>query len=90
MMRVKDAEKSIKFYEEVLGMKLMRTAEAKAAGFTNFFLGYPGKDGMPKENEMVHRQGLLELTWNHGTEKDEAFQYHNGNDEPQGFGHICE
>jgi len=30
----------------------------------------------------------LELTWNHGTEKDPNFQVHNGNDQPQGFGHI--
>ncbi|PQK11444.1 hypothetical protein BB8028_0003g00700 [Beauveria bassiana] len=37
-----------------------------------------------------HREGLLELTWNYGTEKDESFKYHNGNDQPQGFGHICE
>ncbi len=28
-------------------------------------------------------------TWNYGTEKDEEFKYHNGNDKPQGFGHIC-
>lgn len=24
-----------------------------------------------------------------GTEKDKDFKYHNGNDEPQGFGHTC-
>ncbi|CDJ56418.1 lactoylglutathione lyase, putative [Eimeria maxima] len=30
----------------------------------------------------------LELTHNHGTEKEESFIYHNGNDQPQGFGHI--
>ena len=35
------------------------------------------------------REGLLELTWNYGTEKDADFQYHNGNEEPQGFGHVC-
>ena len=35
------------------------------------------------------RGSLLELTWNYGTEKDADFKYHNGNDQPQGFGHIC-
>ena len=34
--------------------------------------------------------GLLELTYNYGTESDPDFKgYHNGNDEPQGFGHIA-
>jgi len=30
----------------------------------------------------------LELTWNHGTEKDPNFKVHDGNAQPQGFGHI--
>lgn len=30
----------------------------------------------------------LELTWNHGTEKDPDFKVHDGNAKPQGFGHI--
>merc|ERR1712066_1014785 len=30
----------------------------------------------------------LELTWNHGTEKDPNFKVHDGNAKPQGFGHI--
>jgi len=30
----------------------------------------------------------LEFTWNHGTESNPEFKIHNGNDKPQGFGHI--
>jgi len=30
----------------------------------------------------------LELTWNHGTENDANFKVHDGNAQPQGFGHI--
>jgi lactoylglutathione lyase len=89
MIRVKDQEKSLKFYQEVLGMSLFRTSEAPSAGFNLYFLGYPGTLGVPKEGRTSDREGLLELTWNYGTEKDESFSYHNGNDEPQGFGHIC-
>ena len=91
MIRVKDIEKSLKFYQEVLGMSLFRTVEQAAAGFNLYFLGYPGAQGAPTETDgpPAHREGLLELTWNYGTEKDESFRYHNGNDEPQGFGHIC-
>ncbi|GAO16159.1 uncharacterized protein UV8b_05629 [Ustilaginoidea virens] len=89
MIRVKDAEKSLKFYQEVLGMTLIRTSENQAAGFNLYFLGYPGEQGIPKDGKTNELEGLLELTWNYGTEKDASFKYHNGNDEPQGFGHIC-
>lgn len=92
MIRVKDAEKSLKFYQETMGMTLMRTHEAKEAGFNLYFLGYgpkPAGDSANGVNPVAHREGLLELTWNYGTEKDENFAYHNGNDEPQGFGHIA-
>ena len=89
MIRVKDPQKSLKFYQEVLGMSLFRTHEAPSAGFNLYFLGYPGEQGVPQDGKTSDREGLLELTWNYGTEKDENFSYHNGNDQPQGFGHIC-
>ncbi|KAI5923548.1 Glyoxalase/Bleomycin resistance protein/Dihydroxybiphenyl dioxygenase [Camillea tinctor] len=89
MIRVKDAEKSLKFYQEVLGMTLFRTVEQSAAKFNLYFLGYPGSKGMPEGGFTADYEGLLELTWNYGTEKDENFKYHDGNSEPQGFGHIC-
>ena len=31
---------------------------------------------------------FLELTHNWNTENDENFEYHSGNEEPKGFGHI--
>lgn len=89
MVRVKDIEKSLKFYQEVLGMSLLRTAENPNAGFNLYFLGYPGNQAPVSDGKHAHREGLLELTWNYGTEKDADFNYHNGNDQPQGFGHIC-
>jgi lactoylglutathione lyase len=84
MIRVKDAEKSLAFYQDVMGMKLIRTMEAKAASFNLYFLGYNDPQATTG-----HMEGLLELTWNYGTEKEDDFKYHNGNDQPQGFGHIC-
>ena len=91
MLRVKDAEKSLKFYQDVMGMSLVRTHKAEGAGFNLYFLAYPSTQGLPKDDKtsQSHREGLLELTWNYGTEKDEGFKYHSGNEEPQGFGHIC-
>ncbi|KAK6956978.1 hypothetical protein Daesc_002261 [Daldinia eschscholtzii] len=90
MIRVKDAEKSLKFYQDVLGMKLFRTVEQAAAKFNLYFLGYPGPgESIPEDGFTADYEGLLELTWNYGTEKDENFKYHDGNSEPQGFGHIC-
>lgn len=92
MIRVKDPEISMNFYKDVMGMDLKRTSENKNGGFNLYFLGY----GPPAPELTVNgvspiadREGLLELTWNYGTEKDPNFKYHDGNSEPQGFGHIC-
>jgi lactoylglutathione lyase len=87
MIRVKDAEKSLKFYQDVMGMTLQRTSEQKEAGFTLYFLSYGPK--APEQsangvNPIADREGILELTHNHGSESDDSVKYHNGNDEPQG------
>ncbi|KAK9472976.1 Glyoxalase/Bleomycin resistance protein/Dihydroxybiphenyl dioxygenase [Dipodascopsis tothii] len=91
MIRVRDPVKALAFYKDTLGMTLIRTAEHANAKFTLYFLGYPGKDYVENSAEGCHNmEGLLELTWNWGTESDPDFKgYHNGNDQPQGFGHIC-
>lgn len=92
MIRVKDPEKSLSFYQDIMGMKLKRVAENKGANFNLYFLGYgpPAPENSPNGvNPVADQEGLLELTWNYGTEKDEDFKYHDGNAEPQGFGHIC-
>ena len=43
-----------------------------------------------KPNEMTKTlwNCCLELTWNHGTENDPIFSVHDGNAQPQGFGHT--
>jgi lactoylglutathione lyase len=92
MLRVKSAETSLKFYQEVLGMELVRTSENPDAKFNLYFLGYSSSNPPVKhdaKNPVAEWEGLLELTWNYGTEKEEGPVYHNGNDQPQGFGHIC-
>ncbi|KAK9462034.1 Glyoxalase/Bleomycin resistance protein/Dihydroxybiphenyl dioxygenase [Lipomyces oligophaga] len=92
MIRITDPKKSLKFYQEVLGMKLLRTAEHAGAKFTLYFLGYNNDlNFVENSGEGVYNfEGMLELTWNWGTESDPDFKgYHNGNDEPQGFGHLC-
>ncbi|PVZ64392.1 lactoylglutathione lyase [Pelagibaculum spongiae] len=58
MLRVANLEKSIAFYTDVLGMKLLRTSENKEYQYTLAFLGY----GNESENT------VLELTYNWGTD----------------------
>lgn len=87
MIRVKDHEASLKFYQDTFGMTLLRTSENASSGFNLYFLGYPPDGKAPQATSDL--EGVLELTWNYGTEKDPNFKYHNGNDQPQGFGHIC-
>lgn len=59
MLRVGDLERSIKFYTEVLGMKLIRTSENAEYKYTLAFVGY----GDESEN------AVIELTYNWGVDK---------------------
>lgn len=74
-----------------MGMTFLR--ENAGSDFTLYFLAYGDKPSSDKSvngvNPVADREGILELTWNHGTEKESGKVYHDGNSEPQGFGHIC-
>jgi len=61
MLRVGDLEKSISFYTEVLGMKLLRQKEYPDGEFTLAFLGY----GEEADNTVI------ELTYNWGVDSYE-------------------
>lgn len=59
MIRVKNLEKSIEFYTNVLGMELFSKKDYEAGKFTLAFVGY--------ENERKHP--AIELTYNWGEQK---------------------
>ncbi|BAY62883.1 lactoylglutathione lyase [Calothrix sp. FACHB-1219] len=59
MLRVGNLEESLKFYSEVLGMKLLRRKDYPDGKFTLAFVGYG--------DESDHT--VLELTYNWGVEK---------------------
>ncbi|MEO8837322.1 MAG: lactoylglutathione lyase [Herbaspirillum sp.] len=58
MLRVGNLQRSIDFYTQVLGMKLLRTSENAAYKYTLAFVGYG--------NNPEHAE--LELTYNHGVD----------------------
>jgi len=89
MIRVKDPSKSLPFYRETLGMT--QVGERHFSDFSLFFLATIAKGTVPpihNEYNTLWPQ-VLELTHNHGTESNPTFSYHNGNDEPRGFGHLA-
>jgi len=61
MLRVGDLEKSLAFYTEVLGMKLLRRKDYAEGKFTLAFVGYDDET----------RSAAIELTHNWGVEKYE-------------------
>ena len=96
MLRVKDPAKSLEFYTGVLGMTLLAVKKFPAMGFDLYFLAKlteSERENLPSGNDLeifaFRQRGILELTHNYGTETKADFSYHDGNQDPQGFGHIC-
>ncbi|WP_066093581.1 lactoylglutathione lyase [Xanthomonas massiliensis] len=95
MLRVKDIAASLDFYTRVLGFRLIDQRDFPEAEFSLYFLAILPADAAIPEADAERRvwmagiPGVLELTFNHGTDTEPGPVYHNGNSEPRGFGHIC-
>jgi lactoylglutathione lyase len=59
MLRVGDMQRSIRFYTDVLGMKLLRTTDRPEQKYSLAFVGYDSEES----------SAVLELTYNHGVER---------------------
>ena len=92
MLRIKDPACSVAFYRDVLGMTLLERFDFSDMSFSLYFMGYPTsvipEDRAARAKWLFEQPALLELTHNHGTESEDRLPYHNGNEEPRGFGHI--
>jgi lactoylglutathione lyase len=89
MLRVKDPNQSVKFYE-FLGMKVIHVLKQPEAKFNLYFLAYDSPKAVSPGNHWTDREGIIELTHNYGTENDAEYKINNGNSEPfRGFGHVC-
>lgn len=58
MLRVGDLDRSVRFYTEVLGMRLLRTTDRPDQKYSLAFVGYDDED----------RTAVLELTYNYGVD----------------------
>ena len=61
MLRVGDLERSVRFYRDVLGMRLLRTSENPEYRYSLAFLGYDDED----------QSSVIELTYNWGVSEYE-------------------
>ena len=61
MLRVGELQRSVDFYTQVLGMKLLRTTQRPDQGYDLAFVGYAAN---PEQAE-------IELTYNHGVDRYE-------------------
>ena len=59
MLRVGNMERSVKFYTEVMGMKLLRTTDRPEQKYSLAFVGYGTEDA----------HAVIELTYNYGVDR---------------------
>ena len=59
MLRVGDLQRSLRFYTEALGMRLLRTTDRPEQKYSLAFVGYDDES----------RSAVLELTYNYGVER---------------------
>ena len=59
MIRVGELQRSIDFYTQVLGMKLLRTTDRPEQKYSLAFVGYDSEE----------RSAVLELTYNYGVDR---------------------
>jgi lactoylglutathione lyase len=61
MLRVGDLQRSIEFYTQVMGMRVLRTTDRPEQKYSLAFVGYGDES----------TDAVLELTWNYGVERYE-------------------
>ena len=100
MLRIKDPKVTVPFYEKHFNMQLIHNYNFPQWSFSLYFMAIlPEGMKAPPPNTKESEAWLwdcpkgvltLELTHNHGTEKDDNFKVNTGNVEPhRGFGHIA-
>lgn len=101
MLRIRDPVASLQFYRDVLGMTLVDRFDFPQYEFSLYFLTTLHPDDPPyalvpgtqeAHDYLWTMDGVtLELTHNHGTELEDAptHNYHPGNEDGDGFGHVA-
>ena len=95
MLRVKDPKIALDFYTRIMGMVVLRRLDFQEMKFSLYFLArpdanHPAPEDIGERTAWTFSQtSILKLTHNWGSEEVADFKYHDGNAQPQGFGHIC-
>ncbi len=93
MLRIADPKRSLDFYTRVMGMTLLKRLDFAEMKFSLYFLSAGddfsdiSQDNNARTTQTFGRPAMLELTHN-WDDAPENTEYHNGNSEPKGFGHI--